>query len=320
MKDNQNQELSWLSEQVTKRKIGRRDFIGRAAALGVTTALAGTLYSQALQAAEPKQGGNLRVGLGHGSTTDSMDPATFENGFMATLNFGTNNTLTEIGADGSLQPELAESWEASADAAQWTFKLRKGVEFHNGKTMTARDVLASINHHRGEDSKSAAKPIVDPIEDIQVDGDDTVIFTLAGGNADFPFIMSDYHLAIQPAKEDGTMDWEGRIGTGGYVLKDFEPGVRAHLTRNPNYWKEGSAHLDEAELISIIDVTARTNALNTGEIDVMDRCDIKTLHLLERNDDLRIGEATGYAHFTIPMRTDTPPFDNNDVRLALKLA
>jgi ABC-type transport system substrate-binding protein len=73
---------------------------------------------------------------------------------------------------------VAESWDASDDAVQWTFKIRQGVEFHNGKTLDAADVAASINHHRGEESKSAAKPIVDPITDIKVDGKDTVVFTL----------------------------------------------------------------------------------------------------------------------------------------------
>ena len=96
------------------------------------------------------------------------------------------NCLVEIDHQGNPIPELAESWEASKDAATWTFKLRQGVEFHNGKTMTAEDVIFSINHHRGEDSKSAAKGIVDQIKDIRADGKYRVIFELIGGNADFP--------------------------------------------------------------------------------------------------------------------------------------
>ena len=311
-------ELDYYKDLLTARKITRRDFMGRAMALGVTTALASSLASQALQAATPKKGGRLIAGIGHGSTTDSLDPATYENGFMADLDFAIHGHLTETSNEGELIPQLAEGWEASSDAATWTVKLRKGLEFHNGKTLTAADVVASINHHRGEDTKSAAKPIVAPVEDIKADGDDTVVFSLNGGNADFPFIMSDYHLAILPEKGDGGVDWESGVGIGGYALQEFEPGVRAVAKRAPNYWREDRAHVDEVELLSIVDVTARTNALTTGEIHLMDRCDIKTLHLLKRNSNVKIEETTGYAHYTIPMRTDTAPFDNNDVRLALK--
>ncbi|MCH7794611.1 MAG: ABC transporter substrate-binding protein, partial [Proteobacteria bacterium] len=191
--------------------------------------------------------------------------------------------------------------------------------FHNGKTLDAEDVVASINHHRGEDTKSAAKPLVKPITDIKAEGKDTVVITLEGGSADFPFIISDYHLAILPAK-DGVIEWQSGDGTGGYVLENFEPGVRASFKRFPNYWKEGAAHFDSSELLSIADVAARTNALITGEIDVMDRVDIKTLHLLKRNKKIRIDETTGYAHYTFAMRTDTAPFDDNNVRMALKLS
>ncbi len=317
-RDHENPQLGWLSQQLTRSKISRRDFMGRAAALGVTTALASTLASEAVKAAGPKKGGRFVAAVGHGSTTDSLDPATYENGFMADLDYGLHGHLTEINNDGTLIPQLAESWEASADAATWTFKLRKGVEFHNGKTLTAADVVASINHHRGEDSKSAAKPIVGPIEDVKADGQDTVVFSLKGGNADFPFIMSDYHLAIMPEADEGKVDWASGVGAGGYALKEFEPGVRAVGARAPNYWRESRAHFDDIELLAIIDVTARTNALVTGEIHAMDRCDIKTLQLLKRNTDIVIDETTGYAHYTVPMRTDMAPFDNNHVRLALK--
>ena len=298
-------------------KISRRDFLAQATALGLTIAAAGTLADGA-RAATPKKGGHLRVAMGHGSTTDSLDPATYENGFMSNgVNYPTNNHIAEVGTSGDLEPELAESWEASDDAKTWFFKIRKGVEFHNGKTMDADDVVASVNHHRGEDSKSAAKPLLEPMVDIKADGKDMVVVELNGGNADFPYIISDYHIPILPSSE-GNVDWQSGIGTGGYMIQNFEPGVRVDLKRNPNYFKGDRAYFDSAEVISVTDVTARTNALTTNEVDVIDRVDIKTLHLLSRNKNIRIEETTGTAHYTIPMRTDTPPFDNNDVRLALK--
>jgi len=92
------------------------------------------------------------------------------------------------------------------------------------------------------------------------------------------------------------------------------------MTRNPNYWKEGRAHFDEVEMLSVIDPAARTNALTTGEVDVMDRVDLKTAHLLAREAGVRVEETTGTKHYTFPMRTDTPPFDDNNVRMALKHA
>ena len=313
-----DRKLSWLEHRLRLRSIDRREFIGRAAALGITTALSTTLANKAI-AATPNRGGHMRAGRGHGSTTDNLDPGHSENGFTGTLIGATSNTLAEIGQSGQLEPNLAVSWEPSDDAANWRFKLRQGVEFHNGKTMTAEDVVASVNHHRGEDTSSAAKPLLESITDIKIDGDDTVVFQLSGGDADFPFTIGDYHVTIMPS-EEGVMQWRDGIGTGGYVLDNYDPGVRADFTRFPNYWREDSAYFDSWEQLSITDVVARTNALTTGEIDVMDRVDLKTLHLLERNTDLKVEETTGTAHYTIPMRTDTAPFDDNNVRMALKLA
>src|SRR5438105_3599223 len=106
------------------------------------------------------------------------------------------NNLTEIGPDGQLVSELAESIEPSKDAKSWAFKLRKGVTFHNGKTLDADDVVASLNHHRGPDSKSAAKTIVSTIADVRADDKSTVIITLQSGSADFPVLCTDYHLVI----------------------------------------------------------------------------------------------------------------------------
>jgi len=309
-------ELKFLEDQMKKGRITRREFIARAGALGLAASAPALLSSNAFAA--PNKGGKFVVGIGHGSTTDSLDPGTYENDFTISASFCRNNYLTEISNTGELVGELAESWEASPDAKTWMFKLRQGVEFHNGKTMDANDVVASYNHHRGDDSGSAAKPIVDPIADLKADGD-TVVFTLADGNADFPYLVSDYHIPVLPAKDEG-VDWESAIGTGPYVLESNEPGVRTIFKRNPNYFKADRAHFDDIEMLTIADVAARTNALSTGEIHLMDRCDIKTLHLLERNESIKVEETSGTGHYTIPMRTNLEPFNDNNVRLALKYA
>jgi len=311
--------LKELEKLLSHGKITRREFLARVSALGLAVAVSPALLPARAKAATTKKGGRLRLGLSGGSTTDSLDPATIPDAVPQSVNWSLRNNLVEISADGKPAPELAESWESTPDASQWTFKLRKGVEFHNGKTLDAQDVVESINHHRGKDSKSAAKGIVDPIKDIKADGKDTVVFVLDGGNADFPFIMSDYHLTIQPAGTKGA-EFEKGIGTGGYMLVSHEPGVRALTKRNPNYWKKGRAHFDEVETISIADYSARTNALKTGQVDLINRCDVKTVHLLKRAPGVQIVRVTGTRHYTLPMRTDMAPFDNNDVRLALKYA
>ena len=299
-------------------KIDRREFMTGALAVGLTVTAASS-FVKSVEAATPKKGGHFRQGLTGGATSDVLDPAQTLDSYMINVSSGQlRNNLTEIAPDGQLVPELAESWEASDDAATWTFKLRKGVEFHNGKSLDANDVVASFNHHRGEDTKSAAKGIVAPITDVKADGNDTVVFTLSGGNADFPFLASDYHLTICPANADGTMDWQSGVGTGGYVLDNFDPGINTIVKRNPNYWKDGRAFFDSIENLFIADAAARTNAVKTGEIHAMSNLDLKTLHLLEKDQNLQVFPITGNKHCTLPMLCDVDPFKDNNVRLALK--
>ncbi|MGH6930883.1 MAG: ABC transporter substrate-binding protein, partial [Dongiaceae bacterium] len=290
-----------------------------ATAMGLTVPAALALSDRVL-AASPKKGGRLRLASTGAATTDTLDPALILDIYMNLVSFGQlRNCLTEIAPDGKLIPELAESWEASPDAKSWTFKLRQGVEFHNGKTLSVEDVVASINHHRGADSKSAAKDIIKSITDVK-GGDGEVVISLAEGNADFPYLLSDPHLGICPAKTGGSIDWESGIGTGGYVLDSFDPGVRTFTKRNPNYWKDGRAHFDEVETLFIGDVNARTTALITGEIDAMNKADLKTVELLKGNPAVTVLTGASNQHVALPMLANTPPFDNNHVRLALKFA
>ena len=300
-------------------KISRRDFLARLSTLGIITALSHSIFTAPAHANKPHKGGRLRIGLGGGSTTDSLDPATITDAMAYNINWQIRNCLTEVDNKGNLIPELAESWESSTDAKLWAFKLRRDVEFHNGKTLEADDVVFSLNHHRGVNSKSAAKGIVDPIESIKSDGKNTVMFILKDGNADFPFLMSDPHLTIVPA-ETLISEWEKGIGTGGYILQEWEPGYRAFVERNPNYWKADRAHFEEVETTGIVDATSRVVALNTGQIDAMNRFQLNLTHLLPRARDIQIINITGTKHYSMPMLTDRAPYNNNDVRLALKYA
>ena len=229
------------------------------------------------------------------------------------------NTLTEIAVDGSAIPELAERFESTPDARVWTFHLRQGVTFHNGKSLSADDVVASINHHLSKDSTSAAKTVLGDVASVSAKGNDTVVFELHSGNADFAYVVADYHLVIMPAK-DGAADWQAGVGTSGYRLKSFEPGVRMDLERNPDYWKTGRAHFASAELLAIADGAARVNALVTGQVDVINKVDLKTVALLKRNPSLVIEETKGAQHYTFPMLCDSNEFKNNDIRLAMKHA
>ena len=269
----------------------------------------------------PKPGGRFRIGVGEGDIGDSHDPATWGVADLVIVGLwgATYNNLMEIGPDNQLIPELAETVESSRDAKTWVFKLRRDVAFHNGKTLDSEDVVASFNHHRGRSSGSAAKPIVESIVDLKADGRDRVVFTLSGGNADFPLLCTDYHLIIGPAK-DGKIDWEPAVGTGGYILVSHERGVRMVLRRNRNYWKTGRAHFDDVELIHIADIAARMNAVITGQVDLIERPDLKSLHLLQQVPDVLIDEVAATQHYTLPMFTDAAPFSDLNVRLALKSA
>ena len=164
-------------------------------------AAAGVLAATGLPAtAQANKGGTLRLGGNGANTSDSWDSRTHSDFFMQAAGHGcVFDTITAVSASGELEGELAESWEASADAKTWTFNLRQGVTFHNGKDFGADDVIESLAMHTAEGAKSAAKPIVSAITEMKKMNDHQVQMTLASGNADFPFLLSDYHICIFPA-------------------------------------------------------------------------------------------------------------------------
>lgn len=311
-------QLQKLEQMFASGSISRREFISRVSALGLTAALSPVFLKTAAHAASPRRGGRFRAGIVGGASGDSLAPDRMLGVFNTAIAWGQlRNCLVEIDADNLPQPELAKSWEASADAKRWVFELRRGVEFHNGKTMDAEDVAFSINLHRREESKSGAKGFLKPVADIRADGKHKVVFELISPNVDFPYVLSDYNLQIVP---NNTEDLDKAVGTGGYMLVEYEPGVRALTKRNPNYWKEGRAWFDEVETLGISDPVARISALRSGKVDFVQDVDMKMFDMVKNVPGIQGIEVLGFMHFTFGMRTDIPPFNDNNARLALKYA
>lgn len=308
--------LSWMRREVGRGKMSRRDFIQLAMMAGVSVTMADALFSEA-QAATPKKGGALRLGISWGASSNTLDPAPILDSYMGTVNLTIRSLLAQVDTKGNISYDLAESFEPSDGTKTWAVAIRKGVTFHNGKDLTPNDVVASVRHHMAPDSKSALKATVKQIADVKADGD-KVIFTLKGGNADFPYVLGEHRLSIMPATDNGGVDWQSGIGTGPYILEEFKPGQVTRAKRNPNYFRE--SWFDNVEIYSIIDPTARTNGLLSGQLDVMDRCDPKTLQFLQKKPGVRIDKVTGYEHNTFAMNITMAPFDNADVRNAVKYA
>ena len=319
MKSNKNPELLYrVTEAARQGRVSRREFISLAAAAGLTAGSATSLWSSTAMA-NPKRGGTFRLGMHDGNTADQMDPGKFQSVGEIQMAHTHRSYLTMIASDNSLGTDMADGWEATADAKTWTFTLNKNASFHDGRPFTAKDAIASLNHHRGEKTTSAAKALLSSVVDIKADGDHVIKIELDQGFADLPWVMTDYHLAMLPANEDGSLDWNNQNGAGPYKIIEYDPGVGALLERHDGWHNEG-AYFDKVEISVLNDPNARQAALVSGDVDAISSVDLKTLALLQRHPEVEIDNVPSGSAITLPMFCDRAPFDNVDVRLALKHA
>lgn len=304
-----------VSERATG-DISRRQLLGGASAL-IAAGVAGSGFMPGVARADgPRKGGLIKFGVEGGSQDNVLDPGTYGTQFVQNAGYMWGNGLVEIDRHGKLIPELATEWSPDATAKNWVFKIRDGVEFHNGKSLTAEDVAYSLNHHRGKDSKSLARNVFAGVADIKATAPLEITVSLNSANVDLPGLMADYHLLIMPNGGDPNAG----IGTGPYVIEKFEPGVIVRGKRNENYWKAGRAHADVIEIIAINDIVARQSALQGGVVNFITRPDPKLGALIKSNPSLKWFDLPSAMHYLFAMRCDIGPFDNNDLRLAMKYA
>ena len=320
MKDTMHSELiERMTSDARKGHLNRRDFMRFAVTAGMTIPFASALWSTEVAAATPKKGGTFRLGSHDGNTSDTHDPGTYVTFSGIQLAHTHRSYLTMITPTNELGPDMAVSWSASDDASEWTFELNKDASFHSGKPFTADDAVASLNHHRGDKSTSAAKALLKDVSEIVKNNDHSITLKMASGNADLPWLMTDYHIPMCPANADGTIEWQSGDGAGPYKLVKNEFGVGSKLVRHDGWHLEG-AYFDEVEITVLNDPNARQTALITGEVDAITQLELKTLALLQRNKNIVVDNVPSGAAITMPMFCDVAPFDDANVRNALKLS
>ena len=273
-----------LVERAVRKGYSRREALKLMVVTGVSLAAAENLLisGKVAMAQTPKKGGNLRVSVALHGPDDQLDPILFTSSIDYTRGRCHYNALCQLDDDLVPQPELATSFEPNSDATEWTFKLRKGVSWHDGTPFTADDVTWSMNRHLGEDSPSVIKAVLASIKEWKKVGSHEVKAIMHSPNSDLPALLGEKQSKIVKNGSSG----EG-MGTGPFTMKSFEPGVKSVSIRNENYWRE-PAPLEQIEITAITDPVARVNALLSGDFQMVSEIDPKAIRQVEGADGVTL--------------------------------
>ncbi len=301
--------------------LSRRRFLHTAAA-GAAVAGTASLLSQgplalAVGSAAPKRGGRLRVGMAGGGSAETLNP----NQGVAEIDIARDHCLYErlfdYAPDGSLVKQLAADYSYNHDGSVWKLKVRPGVLFHDGATLTADDVVYSMKYWLAPANKAQAGtelPFLKPGNVRALDAS-TVQITLDAPNAILPTILSSRSMYIF---KKGTTSFDRPNGTGPFKFKSWTRGERSLFVRFDGYRLHNGPYLDELELISINDPTTRLNALVAGQVDAIVAVDPKLVATVKANPALRILQHDSGQWPSQFMQVNRPPFNDNRVRLAFK--
>ncbi len=306
-----------MDDATKKAGFSRRDMMRVMAGTGIMAATGGALLSAAgtaFAAETPKKGGSIRVAYDAGSVSDTLDPAKGSSGSDYIRYFMFYSGLTQF--DESLAPRMniAES-VTSADAKVWIIKLRKGVNFHDGKPLAPADVIFSLMRHKDPATASKVKTLADQFSDMKASGPNEVTLTLDVPNADLPVILATPQFVIV---KDGTTNFAMGIGTGPYKVKTFKPGISTVGVRNDNYWKSGQPYLDQIELVNISDDSARVNALLAGDVHLINSVDPRSTQRVAANPGYEVKETKSGLYTDLILRRDNTATGNPDFVMGMK--
>ncbi|MEZ5124815.1 MAG: ABC transporter substrate-binding protein [Thermoleophilia bacterium] len=304
----------------------RRDLLKGAAVLGAGAAMApvisacgsGSSTTTSPSAlASPTAGGHLRVGLIGGSVKETLDGQAFAGTEpMMVFIFNMYESLMEYSPTGELQMCLAESVDANEAATQFTAKLQSGLTFHNGKDVTADDVVYSFKRVLTDQLQGATQLIGLKASGVKKIDDLTVQFNLESPNAVFKEALAAYSNCIVPV-DYNPKGANGAIGTGAFKIDSFKPGEQAVFSKYPNYWRE--VYLDQLTCIEFADPSARVNALQDGTVDYLNQIESANIPVLQSAGAFTFLKANTGMWQPFTMNLNTKPFDDVKVRQAMRL-
>jgi peptide/nickel transport system substrate-binding protein len=342
---------------VTTSSLSRRSFMRRAAAVGLATpAIAGLLAAcgddddaadDAADVADPgtdtddaaddaeepvdeeddsaedadtgdaQRGGTLRIAIsGSAENFDPHHQTTFDsiwaNGMMY-------NRLVRVDSEMQPVPDLAHSWEQNEDATEWIFQLHEGVMFHNGREMTAEDVVDSFNRLMDPDEGTAFAQQLEMIDSVEATGDYEVVFNMDGSYADLLTVLGFYAFRVVAVEEADSLATEP-VGTGPYRLQSHSPDERTVLERFDDYFlSDEEGFLDEIHFIKIEEETSRLTALTDGTVDMVNEVSPASLPMIEGVPEIEMEEIVTGSYHIFAMQADEEPFTDVNVRRAFKL-
>ncbi len=264
----------------------------------------------------------LRVASGESDgPSGTMDPAFSASDPDAARISAVYERLVVLDDGFAPRPELATSWESNSTADVWTFKLRRGVEFQDGRKFTAGDAVYTYRRLLDPKTGSAAKALLEGVgpDGITALDDYTVRFMLSTPNVEFPLTIANRFTYIVP-QGSTSEDLRARgIGTGPFRVEKFVPGEEPSIfRRNERYWQRGLPLVDTLELRAIPEEAARVAALQRGQVDVVMDIPLTSVTALVRDRRVKVIRARSPFILTMACWTDTPPFDDDRVRLAMK--
>ncbi len=303
----------------------RRECLHSGAVLGIALPVLGAIAgSTAARAAEIPTtrhlGGTIRVGLP--VHAGSIDPLTVADTGGVCMLSQTGEFLALSMPGVGLVPQLATSWRPNEDGSVWTFKIRRGVKFHDGQPLTAADVVATIDRladpTNGSVALSAFAGVLSKGGSYAIDAD-TVEFRLDTANGNFPYLVSsdNFSAIILPARYAGDFQ-QNFPGTGPFRLERFTPRARASFVPNTQYWG-GRVLPERTEFIFYDSIQAQVLAMQGGQLDMLLHVPVHGSQALLTDPDVRIESLQTSAHQQLHMRTDIGPFADKRVRRALAL-